>query len=148
MKKLYAILFICSVIIADSVYGTNSVITNNESPEAECRITMNMVSGVPEWSYIIIYFNGVEEIFEYQNGVLQGSANIVKTVTQGSKAELEFYISVQPSFDYVYNLFINDEYRAKLREYYNDRYIYTIDTSVESTTLNIQLLYEYEPMGK
>lgn len=144
MKKMIPFLlgmffFLSTFAATDFISSARSEIT----ADGNCTITFNFTNAnLGRGNYVSVFFNN-EEIYRVENGVLQGSAIVSRTVSQGSKAELEFFIDLQDNpLEYGFFLFINNTWKATLWEQYNYRYIHSIDTSTTSTTVNFYMLYE------
>ncbi|MCD8031452.1 MAG: hypothetical protein LUF85_11700 [Bacteroides sp.] len=144
MKKMITFLF--GMFFFLSTFAANDVIPSARTEmtaDGNCAITFNFTNAnLGQGNYVSVYFNN-EEIYRVENGVLQGSAIVSRTVSQGSKAELEFFIDLQDNpQEYGFFLYINNVWKATLWEQYNHTYIHSIDTSTTSATVNFYMLYE------
>ncbi len=141
MKKISILFFI--LLGVGTVFATNSdpQIGQSEAVDADCAISLNFTNVNFPGSDMVIELNG-EEVYRVDRGVLQGPAIVNRTVPQGSKAELAFWVYLQDNPEYGFYLFINNVRQARLNEFTNHYYTYEINTFGASAPVNFYMLYE------
>ncbi len=142
MKKILILFFILLGVGNTFATQVDVQIDKQQGVEADCVISLNFTNiKFDTQTDIMIELNG-EAIYIVQDGVLQGPAIVSRTVAQGSIARLEFQIMRQGNLDNGFYLFINNVRHARLHEFSNNNYRYTIDTNFTISPVNFYMLYE------
>jgi len=125
-----------------SVYGANENSEIIASPDADCKITLNLdlANSVLGTNQLLVHLNN-DLAYEILSGNLfSGSTEYIKNVSQGSRVVLNFYIEYIISGQAM-DVYIDGVHKATLAE--RESFDYVIPTNTANVNVNILLRTVY-----